>query len=370
MKNSSNVTQFRFKKGDSIGELDAESDDLLLSECFVDTGDYDTLTDCSKPQCVVVGRTGSGKSALLKRVVQCEERVIEIIPENLSLQYICNSDIIKSLEVAGAKLDIFYNLLWKHVLSTELLKYHFKLNTEEKTRSWLGNLLSGLKVKDYAKERAVKYIKEWGDKFWEETEYRVKEITQKLETDIHAEIGIDITAVNFSGAGKKREELEQITEVVNKAQKVINNIQIKSLSDVMRFLNEDVFNDKKVKTYIVIDKLDEGWAPDQVRYKLIRALIEALKNFRGISSVKILVAMRRDLLETMFSETRDAGFQEEKYESLFLSITWTKEQLRELLDKRIRQLIKARYTGSSLGIEATFPKSLFTIFFPSLIIRR
>jgi hypothetical protein len=350
--------QFRFKKGDSIGELDAESDDLLLSECFVDTGDYETLTDCSKPQCVAVGRTGSGKSALLKRVVQREERVIEIVPENLSLQFICNSDIIKLLETAGAKLDIFYNLLWRHVLSTELLKFHFKLNTEDKTKNWLSNLLPSIKVKDQAKERAIKYINEWGDKFWQETEYRIKEITQKLESDIRAEVGVDISKINFSATGKQREELEKVTEVVNKAQKVINNIQIKSLSDVMHFLNEDVFNDKKVQTYVVIDKLDEGWAPDQIRYKLIRALIETLKTFRGISSVKILVAMRRDLLETVFFETRDAGFQEEKYESLFLGITWKKAQLRELLDKRIRQLIKARYTKEVLGLDAIFPRQV------------
>ncbi|WHQ45343.1 P-loop ATPase, Sll1717 family [Alcaligenes faecalis] len=362
MKSPSNVyqsgIQFRFKKGDSIGELDAENDDLLLSECFVDTGDYDTLTDCSKPQCVVVGRTGSGKSALLKRVSQYEERVIEIVPENLSLQYICNSDIITSLEAAGAKLDIFYNLLWRHVLSTELLKYHFKLSTEEKTKNWLRNILPSLREKNQAKERAIKYINEWGDKFWQETEYRVKEITQKLENDINAELGVGISTVNLSTAGRKREELEKITEVVNKAQKVINNIQIKSLSDVMHYLNEDVFNDKKVKTYVVIDRLDEGWAPDKVRYKLIRSLIETLKNFRGISSVKILIAMRRDLLETVFLETRDAGFQEEKYESLFVGITWTKGQLRELLDKRIRQLVKARYTGSSLGINEIFPRKV------------
>lgn len=362
--------QFRFKKGDSIGELDAESDDHLLSECFIDTGDYDTLIDCNKPQCVLVGRTGSGKSALLKRIVRYEARVIEIIPENLSLQYICNSDIIKSLEAAGAKLDIFYNLLWKHVLSTELLKYHYKLSTKEKTQNWLSNLLSSLKRKDQTKERAVKYINEWGDKFWEETEYRVKEITQKLETDIQAEIGIDFSTINLSSAGKGREESEQIIEVVNKAQRVINNIQIKSLSDVMRFLNEDVFTDKQVKTYIVIDKLDESWAPDQVRYKLIRALIETLKSFRGIHSVKILVAMRRDLLETIFSETRDVGFQKEKYESLFLSLTWTKNQLKDLLDKRLRQLIKARYTVNSLGIEDIFPGKVNGIDFLDYLLER
>jgi hypothetical protein len=346
---------FRIKKGDSIGEPDAESDETFLNQCFVDTGDYETLVDCSKPQCVVLGRTGSGKSALLMTVLQREERVIEISPENLSLQFIANSDIIKTLEAVGVKLDIFYTLLWKHVLTVELLKFHFKLTTEEKTNTWVANLLGRLKAKDQAKERAISYIREWGDKFWHETEYRIKEITQRLEQDIKAELGADIESLKMAASTSTKAGEEKVIEVVHRAQRVINNVQIKALSDVLRFLGDDVFTDPQTRTYILIDKLDEDWAADTVRYRLIRSLIETLKSFRSVRHVKILVAMRRDLLETVFEKTRDSGFQEEKYESLFLKVKWSKSQLRELLDKRVRSLVKGRYTSGSLGLADVFP---------------
>lgn len=349
---------FRFKKGDSVGEPDAESDDTLLSTCFVDTGDYETLADCAKPQCVVTGRTGSGKSALLKTIASREDRVIEILPENLSLQFISNSDILSTLEAAGVKLDIFYTLLWKHVLAVELIRFHFRLTTEERTKSWLSNLLPSLRTKDQSKERAITYIRDWGDKFWQETEYRVKEITERLESDIYSNIGIDSRALKAGAAGSTKSEITQMAEVVNKAQSVINNIQIKALSDVLRFLSEDVFSDPQVRTYILIDKLDENWAPGSVRYRLIRSLIESVKSFRSLANVKIVVAMRRDLLETVFRETRDPGFQEEKYESLFLNIKWTKGQLRELLDRRVKSLVRARYTNTSLGLSDIFPKKI------------
>ena len=175
---------FRFRKESSIGEPDAESDNHFLSQCFVDTGDYKTLVDCSNPHRIIVGRTGAGKSALLQHLIRSEENVIEISPDNLSLNYISNSDIITTLERAGVKLDLFYTLLWKHVFATELLKKKFNLANEEKTKNWFSNFLPPLKKKDQSKERALEYLRDWGDKFWQETEYRVKEVTQKLEKDV------------------------------------------------------------------------------------------------------------------------------------------------------------------------------------------
>ena len=46
--------------------------------------------------------------------------------------------------------------------------------------------------------------------------------------------------------------------------------------------------------------------------------------------------------------TRDAGFQEEKYEGLYLDITWTKKQLLELVNKRIQALVRDQYTKAQV----------------------
>jgi vacuolar-type H+-ATPase subunit H len=346
--------QFRFRKGASIGEPDAESDEKYLASCFVDTGDYEVLTDCLCPQRIIVGRTGAGKSALIFHLMKNEENVIEISPENLSLNYLANSDIIKNLEKAGVKLDIFYTLLWRHVFSVELLKYRFGLTNEEKTKGWVSNFFSGLRKKDQSRERAIEYLKDWGDKFWCETEYRVKEITQKLENEIGAQLGTDFAALTAS----EKSSAEKKVEVLHKAQKVINEIQIKALSDVLHFLAEEVFNDPQQEYFIVIDKLDENWVEDELRYRLIRALIETVKAFRVIPSVKIIIALRVDLIQSVFERTRDAGFQEEKYQSLFLNISWDNNGLEELLDRRLSKLISQEYTTQNVTLRQVFPPAV------------
>jgi len=57
---------FIFKKLDSVGAAAAEEDKRFLKACFVDTGDLDVLRDCADPRRIVLGRTGSGKTALLE----------------------------------------------------------------------------------------------------------------------------------------------------------------------------------------------------------------------------------------------------------------------------------------------------------------
>lgn len=349
---------FKVKKGVSIGEPDAESDQLFLAECFTDTGDYGALKDSQNPQRIIVGRTGAGKSALILQLKNTEDNVIEISPENLSLNFISNSDIINLLEKAGVKLDIFYTLLWKHVFAVELLRAKFHLSTEEKTKSWLDQFIPGLRKRDQNKERALAYIRDWGDKFWQETEYRIKEVTQKLENDIKAQLGADLNGLKFGLSGGQKVSDETTAEVVHRAQRVINSIQIKALSDVLDLLAEEIFDDPQQTYYIVIDKLDENWVDSNLRYRLIRALIETVKSFRVIPAVKIIIALRLDLLQTVFRETRDPGFQEEKYQALMLNLKWDKNSLEHLLDKRITRLVREQYTNQSIGLRALFPKSI------------
>jgi hypothetical protein len=86
------------RKNMHIGFADAEADTEFLNRCFVDTGHLGELRNTDGPKCIVIGRTGSGKTALLKRVIDSEENTSQISPEMLSLNYISNSNVIQFFE--------------------------------------------------------------------------------------------------------------------------------------------------------------------------------------------------------------------------------------------------------------------------------
>jgi hypothetical protein len=349
--------EYAFKRHSSIGAADAEDDDKFLKACFIDTGDLQSLRDCNDPKRIVIGRTGVGKSALLRQLREAEEHVIELPPETLSLSYIANSDVLKFFETAGVKLDIFYQLLWRHVFAVELIKVKFRITDEKTKRSFLerfGDVFS----KNKGKEKGVEYLQQWGEKFWQETEYRIKEFTTKLEDELKEGLSVDLGQISINASEVDKLTKEQKHEVIYKGQRVVNDVQIKDLGEVIRLLAEDIFIDPKERYYITIDRLDENWAEEIIRYKLIRALIETIRHFQKIRSVKIVIALRKDLLETVFEITRDSGFQEEKYESLYLPIHWNSEQLENLLDQRVSALIREQYTKQVVHLSNILPKRL------------
>jgi hypothetical protein len=347
------VQRIRIKKHASIGAADAETDKKYLESCFIDNGDLASLLDLDSAKRLIVGRTGAGKSALIAEVAKQADNSISLDLSALSLSYISNSDIIQFFESIGVNLDVFYALLWRHVFTVELLKKKFHIKVESDHR--LKDFLHGIFARDKGKERAVKYLEEWGSQFWKETEYRVKEFVNKLEGSLSASAHLSGmgSAIGTSSAAKVSEEVK--SELIIRAQKVVNEVQIQDLGRVIDLLANDVFDDKQQPYYITIDKLDEQWASEKIRYKLIRALLETVRTFQKIPSVKIIVALRVDLLERVFSETRDSGFQEEKYESLYLPLRWTASQLRSLVDARLTQLFKEQYTSKGIGFTEIFP---------------
>ena len=60
---------FTFKKSTSIGNLEAETD-FFLENCFIETDAYKSLLAFERGseffKRIIVGRTGSGKTALIK----------------------------------------------------------------------------------------------------------------------------------------------------------------------------------------------------------------------------------------------------------------------------------------------------------------
>jgi hypothetical protein len=334
--------RFTFRKHSSIGAAAAEDDASFLKTCFTDTGELTPLLDCHDPKRLVLGRTGSGKSAIIWHLRDAS-KAIDLDPQSLAFNHITNSTVLQFFLAAGVKLDLFFRLLWRHAFTVELLKWRYNIRSEAESRSALSRLWA-LVSQDRNKERALKYIQDWGPKFWENTEVRLKELTVRVEEDLKGSVSAKIPPAEMNAARASKLSQEDKLEVVQRGQTIINSIQMKELTNVLRFLDEDVFNDDRQQVYVCVDRLDEHWVDDQFRYLLIRSLIETIRDFLQVQNVKIIVVLRTDLLEQVFRRTRDSGFQEEKYRSLYLRIRWSQAQLLELLDKRINHLVRQTYT--------------------------
>lgn len=359
--------KFVFKKNTNIGAADAIDDRKFLEQCFVDNGSIPVLTDVNDPRAIVLGRTGSGKTALLEQINRDEERVIKISPDALALTYISTNATLKFFKESGVNLELFYELLWRHVFAVEIIRTHFNIVSEREFGNFWSRLWDILK-NNAKKRRAVEYLRQWGESFWMDSEHRIIEITKTFEDnlkkslDIQASPSIYGTGAGFGLAigGERKLSEEQRIEVLHRGQKVVDSVQIHTLSEIINLIETDLLDDKKKRYYITIDRLDENWVNDEFRYDLIKALIDAIKDFNHkISNVKIIVAIREDLLDRVFRFTRASGHQQEKYRSIYFKLSWNRAELEKVLNFRVNHLIKEQYTTQSVAIGDLFPKKLY-----------
>lgn len=348
---------FSFRKHMNIGEVDAENDREFLKNCFVDNGDLEVLEDTKATPAIVLGRTGAGKSALLDELAEKKERVIRIEPDALALKHISNSSILKFFEELGVNLDIFYNVLWQHTFAVELIKNKYGIDSQAAKSNFL-NTISNLISGDKKKQEALEYLENWETKFWVTTEERIKEFTKKIEKDLSLKVQAKLPISEIKAGASLKLTDEQKTEIIHLGKEVVNGVQLEKLARIIQLLSDDIFTDQQKKTYIVIDRLDENWVEDNLRYKLIKALIETIKKFKKIENVKIVFTLRVDLLNRVIEKTKDAGFQREKYESMFLRVEWKKDQLKRMLDLRINHLLKNRYTKDDVYFDDIFPSTI------------
>lgn len=343
------------RTGIRIGFADASEDREFLDNCYVENNVVSTATSMDDPGCIVLGRTGAGKSAALYKLETTQDNCITINPSDLALSYVSNSTIIGFFHKLGVDLDLFFQLLWRHVLTIELLNYRYKVKNRSDFDQTLDNLKSMIGL-DHARKVALEYLSEWGTKFWEDTEVRVKEIVEKFEGELKAGVGIDKFGIEAGVDVTDKLSQEQKAEVIYHGQKVVSKVQIKKLSNLMDLMADKIFDDRQQKYFILIDRLDEDWVDDDLRYRMIRALIETIKAFRKVRNVKIVVALRYDLLERVFKHTESPGFQREKFDDYIIPIKWNKDQLIQLVSDRINYIYKSKYTTENVSFYDLFPK--------------
>ena len=321
--------------GLNIGAAAAEKDQYL-STCFIHTRDYETMVNTDDCKCILVGRTGIGKSALISHLQAQQEHVIDIPPDEMSPLHVCDSDILKFCESAGAGLNMFYVLLWRNVIVTEILKYKCAsdaFKSGKKLRDWVIRMAT---PKDTNAEMARRYISELESMFSDEDGFRVQEFTRKFEAELKGGFN-NVIGIPLNAQGALRLTEEQRGEVVRHSEKIVGQHHMKTMAKVIGWMASDVFTDQKRRYYVTIDRLDEDWFPnDKLRLRLIRALIESVRSFGNIRPLKIVIALRTDLLEEVYAATSAHGYQEEKHRDYHLYIRWDQNCIEEMLDKRIQ----------------------------------
>lgn len=120
----------------NLGGESAEADGLL-EEAFFESSDYKVISSKEDQRCFIVGRTGSGKSAALRRLQEVNPaHVIRISPDDLSLPYITNLPEIRQLDGLEISLDPFWTALWKHVLLVEIIRHRYRSTLQQRSRTF------------------------------------------------------------------------------------------------------------------------------------------------------------------------------------------------------------------------------------------
>jgi hypothetical protein len=337
----------RFKATDLIGFPDAENDTQLES-VFVDTGRINTLCDTDDPRCVVTGRTGAGKSALLVYVESTRERVKRIDPLSIAIDHLQYSTGIPGLTQQGVNFDAFFKFMWRQTIAMEILQaWHAEreARTLGQLRTKLAGLFASAKVK-----LALDVVEKWiGDELLTAGE-RSKAMIAKFDQEIAAAMGRErlgtIALERVVNPSTKSVDSNLILSDAEKAavQASIARLSGERADQAFAFLPE-LLDDRQKQYFVLIDHLDTAWIDSAYAYDLIEALISVAGEFARIPNVKVLIALREDLIEAMRRRPNRGRRQWEKVDGVILRVSWSAPELIRLADLRLEKLLKGRYSG-------------------------
>ncbi|WP_105438770.1 P-loop ATPase, Sll1717 family [Neorhizobium sp. T25_13] len=324
-----------------VGKNAAEEDTELLFDCFVDSRALNEAMDPNSNASIISGRTGSGKSAIIQYLHR-REKTAYLSPIDMAMTHISNSDVMRFLNDIGADLNLFFQAIWKHVLLVEYIRLKYRIEDETNSRKWVNSIFERFST-DKGKSKAVAYLEKYSGSLWVTIDENVRQLTESYEGQIRAELGVDVS--KFASKAGYGVNLSQQTksEYIARVRKIMNSEQLQDLSKVISLLAEGSASSMDIR-YILIDHLDERWVDEGIKYRLINALVEALPKFRPIRNLKIIVALRTDVIERSIQENEDSAFQREKFRDKLIGIEWNHKMLKELIDKRIGLSFRRKYS--------------------------
>lgn len=278
-------------KGNPLGDITAENDQKMLKEAFWETADYKTIME-SPDRCVIVGRRGTGKSALTYKLNEYWKKqqntlVITIKPEED--QIIGLRDIISFFGEKFTHIKAGAKIIWRYALFMELITWfasHYK----------------------YKKYIDTTYINSHL-KFWSKTQ---GSLTLKTRKKISKAIDNKATPQTIVADLAENLELSLLKGVVEKA-----------------------INDSQVNIYILVDSVDEGYSPDNLGIALIDGFLQTVIDINSYfdSTLNSLIFIRDNIYRAISLSDQDFTRNIEAY---ILRLHWDEYNLFNLVCNRIR----------------------------------
>ena len=282
-------------KGNILGDIRAENDKIMLDQAFLETSDYKTLLE-SLDRCVVVGRRGTGKSALVHKLNQYWQKqsqtfVVVVAPEED--QIIGLRGLLKVFGNNFVHIKAGAKIAWRYALYMEVIA---KLNGHYKLQKFINQSKIGSHLNEWTGSR--------------------QNVTTKLRNKLRAILKNDLSPE------------ENIADLSSNL----------GLDDVESALNE-VFEKSNHKFILLIDRLDEGYTPDGMGVALVDGFVQAVidLNSKFSSNVFGLVFLRDNMYRSIV--INDPDFTR-NIEGQVLRLHWDEYGLFNLVCNRLRVAYK------------------------------
>jgi hypothetical protein len=298
------ATQEHFVRPNSLGDLRAEADGDMLSRAFLETADFRTLIETSD-RTIVVGRRGTGKSALALRISghwqgDNRVRVVRISPEEY------------------------------HVIGARPLVNHFG-GTFSKIRAgcrlvWLYTLMM-----EAAVSLAPKFAFANSDGY----------LAIRARAETWRSFGLTVPD-RFSRL------LDQTLDLSDSSERSIGKLPIDlDLRSVEKSL-ASACSDSRMTVVFLIDKLDEGYEPDEIGIGYVDGLVQAAIDIKTrIPQIRPIVFLRDNIFRAV--RVYDQDFSR-NIEGSVLRLHWDVDALFNFATKRISIATNSKEQSSALKI--------------------
>ena len=257
-----------------------------------------TPTNMENKQVFFIGRTGSGKSAILEMIRQNSpdgDRIISVNNDDIALQMLVNSPELET--IPKFLQPLLFKCLWKYVILTNVLKkiygatlhgwYNFIHSEDEDTQELFRRFDEVVPTQQTMAKQVLAFIR----------------VAKKVD---------GLSGLDTSQASEK-------------------------LHGVFRFLlgfEESKLQQHLARKYlhVLIDDLDREWSGREENVLLIKSLFECIIDLtrRHSSNLKFVVALRTDI----FAQVN--FHQREKVREYVTEIKWTPADLERLVEMRLR----------------------------------